>query len=95
MGVPFTDAPKAPTQVPRNRHRRRLRRGLVATGAVGGIYLSLAFVVLPTCWALRYRHANLADAPRITWAGNHHPGDPINVALVGTKDEIIYLFLSA
>jgi hypothetical protein len=37
----------------------------------------------------------LDDAPRITWAGNKHPGDPLNFALVGTKDEIIYLFLSA
>jgi hypothetical protein len=67
----------------------------VATGVVAGVYLSLAFVVLPACWALRYRHADLDDAPRITWAGNHHPGDPLNLALIGTKEEIIYLFLSA
>jgi hypothetical protein len=93
MGAPLNDQPEPPIHP--IRPRRRLRRGLVATGTVAGIYLSLAFVVLPACWALRYRHADIHDAPRITWAGNHHPGDPINLALVGTKDEIVYLFLSA
>src|SRR5437660_9000509 len=79
---------------PRHR-RRRLRRGLVATGTVAGVYASLAFLVLPTFWAARYRNIDLDDMPRVTWAGNHHPGDPINFALVGTKEEIVYLFLSA
>lgn len=87
-----SQSPAAPHQPQR---RRRLRRGLVATGAVAGVYASLAFIVLPTFWAIRYRNLDLDDMPRITWAGNHHPGDPINVALVGTKEEIIYLFLSA
>jgi hypothetical protein len=72
-----------------------MRRGLIAGGAVLTTYCSLAFLALPTCWAVRYRHVDLDDAPRITWAGNHHPGDPLNVALVGTKEEIVYLFLSA
>jgi hypothetical protein len=80
---------------PQHHGRSRLRRGLIATGAVMGAYVSLAFVALPGYWAVRYRHIDLDDAPRITWAGNHHPGDPLNVALVGTKEEIIYLFLSA
>jgi hypothetical protein len=78
-----------------HRYRRRLRRGLMATGALVGVYLSLALIVLPTCWKLRYRNVGLEDSPRITWAASGHPGDPLNVALVGTKEEIIYLFLSA
>src|SRR5205807_8361803 len=64
-------------------------------GTIAGIYVSLSFIGLPAFWAYRYRHADLDDMPRITWAGNHHPGDPINLALVGTKEEIMYLFLSA
>src|SRR5205823_14454635 len=76
-------------------HRRRMRRGLIATGTIAGIYVSLSFIGLPAFWAYRYRHADLDDMPRITWAGNHHPGDPINLALVGAKEEIMYLFLSA
>jgi hypothetical protein len=66
----------------------------VATGAITALYASLAFVVLPSCWGWRFRNFNLDDAPRITWAGKH-PGDPLNVALIGTKDEICFLFLSA
>jgi hypothetical protein len=75
--------------------RRRLKRGLMATGSVAGVWLALSFVVLPAGWSWRYRHVNLDETPRITWAGNKHAGDPLNVALVGTKDEIVYLFLSA
>jgi hypothetical protein len=72
--------------------RSGLWRGMIAVMAT---YFSLAFIALPTCWAVRYRHVDLDDAPRITWAGNHHPGDPLNIAMVGTKEEIIFLFLSA
>lgn len=78
----------------RRHWRGHMRRGVVATGAITAAYASLALVVLPACWGLRYRNFDLDDAPRFTWAGAR-PGDPLNVALVGTKDEICFLFLSA
>jgi hypothetical protein len=96
VAAPETSALPAQEQVVaiRRHLRGRLRKGIIATGAITGVYVSLALVVLPACWGLRYRNFDLDDAPRITWAGKH-PGDPLNVALVGNKDEICFLFLSA
>jgi hypothetical protein len=90
LALPATD----PIIRVRRHWRGHVRRGVVATGAILAVYLSLALIALPACWGLRYRNFDLEDAPRITWAGKH-PGDPLNVALVGTKDEICFLFLSA
>jgi hypothetical protein len=44
---------------------------------------------MPLAWK-RYvrRHPSLDDNPRITTTGDGHPGDPLNVALVGTRDEL-------
>jgi hypothetical protein len=38
----------------------------------------------------RYAHRNPSfdDNPRITQTGDHHPGDPPNVALIGTQEQI-------
>ncbi len=53
------------------------------------IYLVVAYVVLPFGWE-RYarRHPAINDVPGITETKDGIPGDPINVALVGTRDEV-------
>jgi hypothetical protein len=69
--------------------RRRSRR--VARWAVMALvaYLLGAYLVTPLMWE-RYarRHPSLDDNPRITTTGDGHPGDPLNVALVGTRAEL-------
>ncbi len=60
---------------------------------VGGLlvasYLVLAYLVVPALWRHHYqRHPALADTPRITRTGSNLPGDPVNVALVGTRDDV-------
>src|SRR5262249_55070478 len=59
-------------------------------------YLAVAYVVLPLLWQ-RYtrRHPSLEDIPGITYAADGIPGDPINVALIGTKHEVIRIMLAA
>ena len=52
-------------------------------------YLLVAYVVAPFAWE-RYenRHHSFDDNPRITQTGDGHPGDPLNVALIGTQEEV-------
>jgi hypothetical protein len=81
---------------PRTHRRRRLRGALFcATGAMA-VYLLTAYVVIPQYW-VRYahRHPSFADVPGITRTGHDTPGDPLNVALVGTETELKQLLLAA
>jgi hypothetical protein len=59
-------------------------------------YFLVAYVLLPLVW-LRYehRHPALDDLPGITETGDHHPGDPINVALIGTQEQLHRIMLAA
>lgn len=60
------------------------------------IYGAVAYLVMPAFWKHYVRkHPSLDDVPGITQTGDGHPGDPINVALVGTKAELIQIMLAA
>ncbi len=53
------------------------------------IYLVLAYVVLPLAWrGYAYRHPAIDETPSITSTSDHHPGDPINVALIGSETDL-------
>jgi hypothetical protein len=60
--------------------------------AVAGLlaaYLALAYLVLPETWkGYAHRHPSLEDIPGISYTANGIPGDPLNVALIGTRDEV-------
>jgi hypothetical protein len=59
-------------------------------------YLVVAYVLLPALWKNYARkHPLLEDIPGITHTKDGIPGDPINVALVGTKVEILRIMLAA
>ncbi len=53
------------------------------------VYLLLAYVIIPFAWT-KYvqRHPAFDENPRITLTKDHHPGDPLNVGLIGTKAEV-------
>jgi hypothetical protein len=54
-----------------------------------GAYLLLAYLIIPALWKRHYeRHPALADTPRLTRTGTDLPGDPLNVALVGSKGDV-------
>ena len=57
---------------------------LVAIG-----YGVLAYVVLPLAWEHYEHQPGLAGQPMVTRTSSGIPGDPLNVGLVGTKEEII------
>jgi hypothetical protein len=61
----------------------------VVLGGLLVAYLLTAYLIMPLAWQ-RYarRHPSFDDNPRITQTSDGHPGDPVNVALIGTKQEI-------
>ena len=49
-----------------------------------------AYLIVPRLWLLYFRrHPFLAQSARVTLTGDGHPGDPINIALVGSEAEIV------
>ena len=52
------------------------------------VYVVLAYLLLPLWWRQHEkRHPALAGAPRMTHTASDIPGDPLNVALVGTEKD--------
>ena len=70
--------------------RRRLwKRIAIVVGVLIVGYLAVAYVALPVFW-IRYtrHHPSLADIPHITHTADGIPGDPLNVALIGTETDL-------
>jgi len=60
------------------------------------IYITAAYLIVPHLWK-RYadRHPELEDQPGMTYTADGIPADPINVALIGTKAEVMTILLAA
>jgi hypothetical protein len=60
------------------------------------LYLVVAYLLMPGLWK-RYarRHPALEDIPTITHTKAGIPGDPLNVALIGSKVEVLKIMLAA
>lgn len=68
------------------------RRTALALLAILAVYLLAAYVSMPLLWKVyAHRHPELDDVPGITLTGDDHPGDPINVAMIGSEE----IFLAA
>jgi hypothetical protein len=83
------DHPGPPTMRRRTRFRLTAAFILAATAAWAGA----AYLALPEFWTLRERHR-----PRpamLTTTPQGIPGDPINVGVVGTLDELVLAFAEA
>ncbi|HEY1377098.1 MAG TPA: LssY C-terminal domain-containing protein [Gemmataceae bacterium] len=91
--TPPPTAAGGPTPPPR---RDRQRRFVYLAAGVLVTYLAAAYVVAPLAWErYAHRHPALDDVPGITHAADGIPGDPVNVALVGTKAEMVRIMLAA
>jgi hypothetical protein len=79
------------------RGRPRLRRLWRGLAAILLLWLVLAYFFLPWAWWLaeRGRHPQLETLPVRTTNADGIPGDPINVGLVGTREELIGAMLAA
>lgn len=75
---------------------RVLHRVLVFFLAILAVYFLIAYVAIPTVWrSHEQHHPALADAERITHTRSGIPGDPVNLGLVGSEDEVQRAMLDA
>jgi LssY C-terminus len=77
------------------RHHRWLQIGLPLLAASPGVYYLMAYAALPLLWRHYESNPKLEHSPKTTQTAQGIPGDPLNVGLVGTHDEIVKAFLSA
>lgn len=70
----------------------------MATGAMFALlfaYLLLAYFVIPEIWIAHYAERNRQLGNMVTTTEQGIPGDPINIGLVGSKEEVIRAFAAA
>jgi LssY C-terminus len=68
---------------------RRLLRVAAVLLLLLPAYAGLAYVVVPAAWSRYERRLPRRDALKITFTAERIPGDPLNVALEGTREEIV------
>ncbi len=74
--------------------RRRLYVRIVVSLLL--LWAIAAYLLLPRLWMRHYRrHPFASEAERITTTSDGHPGDPINIQLVGTQESVIRGMLAA
>lgn len=71
------------------RKRTRVRRMIFWGIIVLAAWSIAAYFLLPMAWRHYERQPRLADLPMVTRTSQGIPGDPINVGLVGTEEDII------
>jgi hypothetical protein len=74
---------------------RRRQWGLFVLGLLV-VYIAVAYLIAPEAWWRYARsHPALDDVPGITETAAGIPGDPINVALIGTETELKTIMIRA
>jgi len=72
------------------KHRRSLLRRLTrAMLLLLLVYFAIAYLVMPRLWYHHEHQPGLAAKPAVTTTPSGIPGDPLNVGLVGEKDDVI------
>lgn len=67
-----------------------------AAGSVLIIYVFFAYLMLPSFWRVYvWDHPSLKVIPNITHTSSGIPGDPLNVSLIGTEEQLQRAMLSA
>jgi LssY C-terminus len=77
------------------RLRRRIQRGTRALATLLLLYLGLAYLLVPAWWRRHNRHPALLSGPKTTKTSEGLVGDPLNVALIGTRTQVVYALLAA
>jgi hypothetical protein len=84
------------TETPARTQERKLQRWIKAIIALLAMYIVLAYLFIPFGWKQYAKHhPSFDDNPRITETADGHPGDPLNVGLIGTQPQVIAIMTSA
>ena len=64
--------------------------------AIAALYFLIAYLILPRLWKRHERYLGvMKKSPRVTQTSSDIPGDPLNIALLGTEEEIIRAMTAA
>src|SRR5262249_40912159 len=84
-----------PTPKPATKSSRRKRYAAYALVALLA-WLVLAYLFVPALWKrYAHRHPAFEDMPGVPYTADGIPADPINVALVGDKAQVVKIMLAA
>jgi hypothetical protein len=87
--------PAEPASTPNKRASLWKRVALLGSVAIL-VYLAVAYLLLPAFWKrYTHKHPSLEDLPDVARTADGIPADPINVALIGTRDEVMKIMLAA
>lgn len=88
----FDDAMTEPNAARPSRRTRRAAKLLVSAVV---IYLGVSYLLLPAVWTRIEHEPGLAKRTMVTANAQGIPGDPINVGLVGARDDVVRAFHAA
>lgn len=78
-----------PTETPPKSARNSWQLAVLVFLGLVGTYVLVAYILAPMIWeSYAHLHPALDAAPTITLTGDDHPGDPLNVAIIGTKEQL-------
>lgn len=77
------------------RHRATIRFTLASLMALAAAYLLVSYFLVPEIWIFRDAKRIGSLSSMVTTTADDIPGDPINVGLVGSKEEVIRAFAAA
>jgi LssY C-terminus len=64
-------------------------RGAIVVACIVLAYAVVTYLLIPALWVVyAKRHPALENLSGITYTHDEHPGDPINVALIGSEDDL-------
>jgi len=75
--------------------KHALLRGLTVVASLIAVYVFLAYLFLPALWRHYEHNPAMENDPKMTQTGAGLAGDPLNVGLVGSKEEVIRALLDA
>jgi len=67
----------------------KIRVALVVVAIILAGYGFIAYIALPTIWSHYEHQKGLAGATMLTRTGQDIPGDPINIGLVGSREDVL------
>src|SRR5215510_2482310 len=71
------------------RRRSKLKTGVGVLAVIVAAYGIIAYIVLPLAWSHYEHQKGLAGRPMVTRTDQDIPGDPINIGLVGAKNDLL------
>ena len=92
---PTPSPPPIPPPPPRSRTRRWTVKGLKILGIFIALWLLAAYLIVPFLWRHYEHQPGMVDAPKTTVTAQGIPGDPLNVGLIGPKDDLVLAMTSA